>query len=115
VNDLGRWVDPRVCSVRVADVRAYLLQRGWRQKPYPRPELLVFEGPTADDGEPIVQVLPSGEELADYRQRLIELITALAVIEDRSAADVLADLLRQERQPLPNGEGQAGTAEPTSK
>jgi hypothetical protein len=115
VNDLGRWVDPRVRSVRVADVRSYLLHHGWRPKAYPRPELLLFEGPTADNGEPIVQVLPSDEQFADYQQRLVELISALAVIEDRPAADVLADLLRQGRQPLHNGEGQAGNVEPTSK
>jgi len=39
--------------------------------------------------------LPSAEHYADYRQRLIELITALAVIEDRSAQAVLDDILRK--------------------
>ena len=114
MNDLGRWVDPRIRSVRVADVRSYLSRRGWKPKPYPRPELLVFEGPRADNGEPIVQVLPSEERFADYQQRLVELVTALAVIEDRPAADVLGDILRQEA-PLPNGHGRAGDVEPTGK
>jgi hypothetical protein len=87
------WVDPRIERVRVADVRDYLLNRGWRLQPYPGPELLVFEGPKDDDGEPIVQVLPSSERLKDYRMRLEDLIGALAVIEDRPAGDILTDML----------------------
>lgn len=51
----GAWVDPRVRSVRVAAVRSYLLGRGWKLRPYPGPELLVFEGPVDDDGQRIVQ------------------------------------------------------------
>ncbi len=114
MNDLSRWVGPRIRSVRVADVRSYLSRHGWKPKPYPRPELLFFEGPLADNGEPIVQVLPAEERFADYQQRLVELITALAVIEDRPAADVLSDILRQ-GAPLPNGQGQAGDVETTGK
>jgi hypothetical protein len=87
------WVDPRIDRVRVADVRNYLLNRNWRLQPYPGPELLVFEGPKDDDGETIIQVLPASERLKDYRMRLENLIGALAVIEDRPAADVLTDML----------------------
>jgi hypothetical protein len=82
VNNMDRWVDPRLRSVQVADVRKYLLAHGWKSKPYPRPELLVFEGPPDDHGEPIVQVLPSSEDFADYQLGLLELVTALAVIDD---------------------------------
>jgi len=87
------WVDPRINSVRVADVVGYLTSRGWKPRPYPRPELLVFEGPLNDDGEPIVQVLPSEESLLDYRMRVEELIAALGVLENRPADDVLTDML----------------------
>ena len=78
---MERWVDPRIKSVKVADMQRYLLSHGWKGKPFPRPQLLVFEGPRFG-GEKVIQVLPSSEELADYQQRLLELITALAVIED---------------------------------
>ena len=87
------WVDPKIDRVTVANARAYLLNRGWRLQPFPGPELLVFEGPNDDDGEPIIQVLPSSERLRDYRIRLEDLIGALSVIENRPAADVLTDLL----------------------
>ncbi len=91
------WVDPRIERVRVDDVRAYLLDRGWRLQPFPGPELLVFEGPKDDDGEPIIQVLPSSERLRDYRMRVEDLIGALSAIEDRPAGDVLTDVLAPNR------------------
>ncbi len=68
------WIDPRIDRVRVESMQAYLLNRGWRQQDFPGPELLVFEGPNDDDGQPIIQVLPSSERLRDYRMRVEELI-----------------------------------------
>jgi hypothetical protein len=87
------WVDPRIDRVTVGNVRSYLLNRGWQLQPFPGPELLVFQGPMDDNGEPIIQVLPSSEELRDYRMRVEDLISALSVIEDRPAVDVLNDIL----------------------
>src|SRR5262249_14361236 len=102
--DLYRWVDPRVNEVRVADMRAYLQRHGWRQHPCPRPELLVVQGPIADNGkEYLIQTLPSSERSASYRQSLIELITNLAVIEDRLAVEVLNDILQADAAPPRNG------------
>jgi len=89
------WVDPRLPLVRVAGVRSYLLDRGWRPQPYPGPELLVFEGPADDDGQPIVQVLPSSEQMRDFPLRLEELIAALSILEDRPPRDILSDILKQ--------------------
>ena len=87
------WGDPRIDRLSVENVRDYLHNRGWRLLSYPGPELLVFQGPTDDDGEPIIQVLPSSEKLRDYRMRLEDLLGALSVIEGRPAADVLTDML----------------------
>jgi hypothetical protein len=87
------WVDARLPTVRVEGVRSYLLGRGWTLQPYPGPELLVFGGPTDDDGQPVVQVLPSSERMRDYPLRLEELIAALAVLEDRPTSDIVTDLL----------------------
>jgi hypothetical protein len=95
------WVDPRVQLVRVAGVRSYLLDRGWKLQSYPGPELLVFGGPTDDNGEPILEVLPSSERMRDFRLRVEELIAALSVIEDRPAGDILNDILLAAAQPVP--------------
>ncbi len=95
MNGIEWWIDPRVAQVTVAEMQAYLLRQGWHRQPYPRPELLVFQGPEDDLGEPILQVLPSAENFADYRPRLVELLSALAAIENRSATEVLNDVLHQ--------------------
>jgi hypothetical protein len=102
------WVDPRIDRVTVDNVRTYLQNRGWRLQPFPGPELLVFEGQKDDDGEPIVQVLPSSEGLRDYRMRVGDLIGALSAIEGRPAVDILTDMLGSTQtngavQPHPEG------------
>jgi hypothetical protein len=96
---MGWWVDPRICSVHVADVQTYLLNRGWKPKPQPRPGMIFFEKP-AENGRPaVVLTLPASEELDDYLRRVTELITALASFEERYAVDVLNDILRQSAPP----------------
>lgn len=87
------WIDPRIVSVKAAEVRSYLLARGWKLVPFPGPELWVFEGPRDDDDQPIIQVVPSSEQLRDFRLRVEELIGALSILEDRPAGDVLNDIL----------------------
>jgi len=87
------WVDPRIDRVSVDNVRAYLQARRWRLQPFPGPDLLVFEGPNDDRGEPIIQVLPSSKRCNDFRLRVEDLIGALCVLEDRPAADILTDIL----------------------
>lgn len=90
------WVDARLPLVRAAGVRSYLLAHGWRPQPYSALELLVFEGPADDDGQPIVQVLPSSEQMRDFPLRVEELIAALSILEDRPAAVILGDILDAE-------------------
>jgi hypothetical protein len=93
MNGMECWIDPRFEAVRVTQVQSYLFARGWEALPYPRSELLVFRGASDDAGQPILQILPAAETMADYRPRLVELITALAAIENRTAAAILDDML----------------------
>jgi hypothetical protein len=88
-----RWVDPRIERVRVADLQAYFLGHGWTLRSNPNPNLLRFEEPTGN-GEPFFQMVPASERLADYRQRVAELITTLSEIEDRHPVTILDDILR---------------------
>jgi hypothetical protein len=77
----------------VSDLKSYLLSKGWAPQPVPGSQGLLFEGPLADDGEPIVQFVPGAEAVRDYRMRVEELFRALSKIEDRPAADILYDVL----------------------
>lgn len=83
MNGMECWLDPRLEAVRIAHVQAYMVAHGWQSLPYPRPELLVFQGVNDDAGQ------PASERMADYQARLVELITALATIENRTAAAIL--------------------------
>jgi hypothetical protein len=103
LNELSRWVDPRVKTLRVAEVQAYLRQHGWSHRPGSRPQQLVFEKPAAASGEAAVVAVPASEQFPDYPQRILEVVTELAEIEDRYAVDVLNDILRAQTPPEPNG------------
>jgi hypothetical protein len=93
--NVNPWIDRRVISVRPADAQAYMLRHGWKPRAFPRPQILLFQGPLADDGEPIELVVPAQEGTSDYSQCIIELITSLAVLEDREASAVLEEMLQE--------------------
>ncbi len=89
-----RWIDPRLYSLRVANIRAYLLRKRWKEVPADRPGELLFEEPTAGADGPLYQWIPDSEERREYPQAVYELLAALAEIEDRYAGDVLTDILQ---------------------
>ena len=89
-----RWVDPRIQSVRVSDLRAYFHHKEWTLKPNPNPNLLRFEETTTRKGRPFYQMIPASDQSDDYRQRVSELITPLSELEDRHPVEVLNDILR---------------------
>ncbi len=86
-------LDPRLRHLRLANVQAYLARKGWKQRPFPRPQTLWFEGPLDDSGNAIVQLVPSSEGVDDYALRMEELVRALSVIENRDTQAVLLDLM----------------------
>lgn len=108
-----RWVDPRIGGVRVADVRAYFLARGWQLRPNPHPDLLRFEEAGGGAKVPFFQMVPASEASADYRQRIAELITTLSELEGRHPVQVLDDILHR-AAPAANGPAVPGRNPPAS-
>lgn len=90
---LRRWMDPRLPGVRIAQIQGYLLRKGWKQVPPDRPHVLVFQEPVQSDEGPLYQFVPDSEQRRDYPTQIYELLAALAEIEDRSAGEVLTDML----------------------
>jgi len=88
------WIDPRVEQVRSAAAQAYLRGHGWQPMPVEQANLLPFSKAPAGDESPILHV-PLLEQGRDYPQRVVELITDLAVAEGRYAVEVLNDILQQ--------------------
>jgi len=95
MNNMDKWVDPRVKWVKAANIHAYLLARGWKLKSSPRPQVMLFEEPPGNGGKPILQTVPVSEGGSDYLDGIVRVITTLAALEDRYAVDVLNDILQQ--------------------
>jgi hypothetical protein len=110
------WIDPRVVQVRSAAAQAYLRAHGWTLLPAEQPNLLPFRGASGGDGSPTVHV-PLLEQARDYPQRIIELVTDLALAEGRYAVDVLNDILRHATAEAESGNGpnRSGRAEPAAR
>jgi hypothetical protein len=89
------WIDPRVLQLRPEAAQAYLLAHGWEYLgPGTVPDMLMFDTPEPRGDKPNV-LLPLKLEHGSQVQRLIELVTEVALFEDRWAVDVLSDMLRQ--------------------
>jgi hypothetical protein len=118
-NLYRRWIDPRVRTLRLADVLAYLRQRGWTQVPSDREGFLVFQEPpgTGPEGGVFYQFVPDSEKYDIYPRLMFDLLTGVAEAEDRQAVVVIDDILRLAASSQPNGPAQtrATDAEVTSK
>jgi hypothetical protein len=82
------WIDPRVLQVKSSDAEAYLRKRGWVRAKCANPNMNAFANSTN------VVCVAQLDHADDFSQRMIELISALAQIEDRYAVDVLSDILQ---------------------
>jgi hypothetical protein len=100
-----RWIDPRVRTLRVADVVEYLRRHGWAEVSPDRPGFRVFQEPTgATAGAgPFYQFVPDAERYDNYAQSMFELLGGLAEWEDRQAAEVIDDIVRLGGRGEPNG------------
>lgn len=79
-------------AIRADQIKSYLIRRGWKQVPFRREGLLVFQGPKDDDGESIVQVIPRSERASDFGLRAADLVDALSVIEERPAEEIVREI-----------------------
>ncbi len=97
------WIDPRIVQLGPAEARAYLTRRGWNSLgPANNPILEVFEGPGERDDMPTLLV-PLKTDQGPMLQRMIDLVSELAHFEDRSAVDVLNDMLQPSGEAAING------------
>jgi hypothetical protein len=88
-----RQEDERLAGIGLESVTMYLGGAGWKRRAeFPRADVVVFDGPVDDDGEPLTVVLPRDDGARDYRLRLGELLRTLAVVEARPPDEIAADL-----------------------
>ncbi len=112
-NQYRRWIDPRVRTLRLADVIAYLRQRGWTQVPPDRDGFLVFQEPPGIDPNGVLfyQFVPDSEGYGIYPRLMFELLTGVAEVEDRQASEVIDDILRLAAGGQLNGPAQTRAAD----
>lgn len=94
VSDLPE-MPPSASKIRVSQVMHYLQSAGWKRRETSRKNALLFEGPTDDDGDPILWYFPDSERYVDYGRSIQLLVNALRIIEERSVDDMVNDLLAQ--------------------
>src|SRR5207244_7569561 len=92
MNELWRWIDPRVDQVALADLRSYLLGHGWKLKSFPQPQVLLFEEPVARGMEPVVQRVPAAGQGRDFRRAVVDTITSLSALENRHPVEILNEV-----------------------
>jgi hypothetical protein len=83
---------PGLESVRPEDVQQYLLHAGWQKTP-PHYQGALTYGRAAPKKGKVSVLVPLDRAFADYKRRMAELVDALAAFEQRSAVDVVGDLL----------------------
>jgi hypothetical protein len=89
-----RWVDPRVKTVRLADLQAYLHHKGWTLKPNPNAHLLRYVEPSVKRGRPFYYMVPSSDDYDTFGMDVINMITTFSELEDRHPVELLNDILR---------------------
>jgi hypothetical protein len=118
-NQYRRWIDPRVRTLPLADVIAYLRSRGWKELPPDRRGMRAFQEPTGElvNGRPLCQFVPDSETYDTYPLLMFELLTGLAEYEDRQASEVIDDILRLASTDASTTDGPAmpANAEPVPK
>jgi len=115
MHQYRRWIDPRIRTLRVADVVAYLRRRGWTEVPPDRLSCRVFRAPAeVRDEDAVYEFVPESEGQDDYPLRMFELLSGIAEMENRQASAVIDDIVRTGALTEPNGAVQGASASPES-
>ena len=79
---------PQVEDLPLEKVMSYVQKTGWRRVPHPNQNLMVFQGPNDDLGQPIQLVLPQSTHFWDSSTLIAGAITLLADIEERTPEEI---------------------------
>ncbi|UUO16367.1 MULTISPECIES: hypothetical protein [Aphanizomenonaceae] len=79
-------------NIALENLRNYLQTHGWQEnKPFLNHATIWHQSATPEDFEIL---LPNQENLADYPQRIQEIIEILATVENRPSLEILTELLQ---------------------
>jgi hypothetical protein len=114
MSSITGWVDPRTAQLSIDQIVAYLQAHDWKQKAYPMPELLVFEGPLDDEGKPFLIDIPSNTDHPAYLMRMGDMFHILSSLEHRQPHLILEEMLQSQstenrKHTPPNGTSKSTT------
>lgn len=76
-------------GVRLAEVTAWLASNGWHHRTaFPRADVLVFDGPLDEDGQPLVVVLPRDRSARGFLDELASGLDLVAAVKGWSLDEV---------------------------
>lgn len=80
--------DPQVKVPALEKVISYVQRTGWKPVSHPNQNLMVFQGPTDDLGQPIQLVLPRYTQLWDSSILLVKALNLIAEVEDKTPEEI---------------------------
>jgi hypothetical protein len=90
MSSLMQLPSSQVAALRAEDVQLYLASHGWqRDAGLSTDRGNVFRYPNIDDAEAL---LPTHRDVADYTERMADIVQMLAAVEQRNVWQVLADI-----------------------
>lgn len=84
------WRPESLRALRLTDLASYLRSRGWKQTQRLGDAGTVWELSCGDDEYEVL--LPAHQRVADYVQRIADILETVAVVEARSVSEVVRDL-----------------------
>jgi hypothetical protein len=98
-------VDPRLGTITPDQLRQYLRSLGLKRRPYGRPGVEAFVGPTDMYGTELLVLFPQSQDAPDYLYSLAHVLDTLTGWEDRPESEIVTDILnlpkQVEEQPAP--------------
>jgi hypothetical protein len=84
-------------QVNIQNLKNYLEDRGWKEEPFGRSEVLKFKSPQPIQENKYLEVfIPSKKEFIDYN-RVVEIaVDCISAFEERDFDDVLSQILMKD-------------------
>lgn len=70
----------------------YLESIGWKKMNHPNARIILFHGPTDDEGMPLELILPYSMVYEDALVRLAEVINTLAILQGKSPSSIINEV-----------------------
>lgn len=93
MNKINKDFEP-LKKLDIEKFAIYLENHGWRKETHKNKNILLFEGPNDDAGDPLELLLPANLNLKDSLLRLSEAINTLSIVNNELPDLIIQEILR---------------------